>query len=130
MPPARKRIGQEHGFTLIELLLVIVIFAILVTIAMPAYLSFRQRANDSAAKTAIRNIQPATVLYNGDHKSGYTGMTTTKLKQDYNYDVKTVSIFLTTKSTYCLKSRVGVRVWYKGGPSGTVTQTKPTPTCP
>jgi type IV pilus assembly protein PilA len=130
MPPAIKSIRAEQGFTLIELLIVIVIFSILLTIALPGYLSFRERANDSAAKSAIRNIQPAVVLYNGDHKTGYTGMTTTKLKQDYAYDVKRVSIFLANKTTYCLKSRVGIRVWYRGGPGGDITQTKPAGICP
>jgi prepilin-type N-terminal cleavage/methylation domain-containing protein len=130
MPPLLKRIGDDRGFTLIELLIVIVIFSILVTIAMPSYLSFRQRANDSAAKTSIRNVVPAVVLYNGDHKSGYTGMTTTGLKVAYGFDVKKVSIFLPTKTSYCLKSRVGVQVWYKGGPGGDLTKVKPTPACP
>src|SRR4051794_14982009 len=130
MPPAPKRIQDDQGYTLVELLIVVVIFSILVTIALPSYLSFRERANDSAAKTAIRNLVPAAVLYNGDHKTGYTGMTTTKLKLDYAYDVKRVSIFLANKTTYCLKSRVGVRVWYKGGPGGTITTTKPAGVCP
>src|SRR4051794_6039402 len=130
MPPAIKSIRAEQGFTLIELLIVIVIFSILLTIALPGYLSFRVRANDSAAKTAIRNIGPAVVLYNGDHKSGYTGMTTTGLRVAYGFDVKKVSIFLATKTTYCLKSRVGVQVWYKGGPGGSPTTPKPAGTCP
>ena len=130
MPPAAKRIRDDRGYTLVELLIVVVIFSILVTIALPGYLSFRERANDSAAKTAIRNINPAVVLYNGDHKTGYTGMTTTGLKVAYGFDVKKVSIFLATKSTYCLKSRVGVQVWYKGGPAGAITTTKPAGVCP
>jgi type IV pilus assembly protein PilA len=130
MPLVPKKIRDDRGFTTIELLIVIVILSILVTIALPGYLSFRQRADDSAAKTSIRNIVPAVVLFNGDHRSGYTGMTTTALKVAYGYDVKKVSIFSTTTSSYCLKSRIGIRVWYKGGPGGSITQTKPTPACP
>jgi prepilin-type N-terminal cleavage/methylation domain-containing protein len=125
-----KRLKSEQGFTMIELLIVMILFVILVTIALPAYLTFRERANDSSAKTAIRNISPALIEYNGDHKSGYTGVTPAKLKASYNFDVKKVSIFLPTTTTYCLKSRVGVRVWYKGGPSGVVSTSKPTGICP
>jgi hypothetical protein len=57
-------------------------------------------------------------------------MTTTKLKVSYNFDVKRVSIFLPTQTSFCLKSKVGVRVWYRGGPGGDLTQTKPVGVCP
>ena len=45
----------EGGFTLIELLMVIVIIAILATIAVPTYLGQRQKAQDAACKSLIRN---------------------------------------------------------------------------
>lgn len=51
-----EQFKNEDGFTLIELLVVILIIGILSAIAIPAFLSQRSRAWDSAAETAARNI--------------------------------------------------------------------------
>ena len=51
----RSRLDSEEGFTLIELMVVVLIIAILIAIAIPTFLGARQRAQDRAAQSDLRN---------------------------------------------------------------------------
>ena len=50
-----RRRDEEEGFTLIELMVVVLIIAILIAIAIPTFLGARQRAQDRAAQSDLRN---------------------------------------------------------------------------
>jgi type IV pilus assembly protein PilA len=65
----RSRIQDEKGFTLIELLVVILIIGILAAIALPAFLGQRSRAQDTEAKSAVREAQTAIETYYTDNQN-------------------------------------------------------------
>jgi type IV pilus assembly protein PilA len=70
---------EESGFTLIELLIVLVIIGILMAIAVPSYLGFKERAERSAAQSNLRAAIPAAEAFYADNGT-YVGMTIAALK--------------------------------------------------
>ena len=75
----RSRAQDEKGFTLIELLVVILIIGILAAIALPAFLGQRARAQDTEAKSAVREAQTAMETYYTDNQT-YVGADETAVR--------------------------------------------------
>ena len=84
---ATRRGDDEQGFTLIELMVVVLIIAILIAIAIPTFLGARQRAQDRAAQSDLRNGLTAEKTYYTDSQTYATAaqMITANIETSLNW---------------------------------------------
>jgi type IV pilus assembly protein PilA len=80
---ARSDEDRQGGFTLIELMVVVMIIAILVGIAIPAFLGARKRAQDTASKSNLRNaLSTAQTVFTDTQAYGDSATLKTSLSNE------------------------------------------------
>ena len=110
----RTALSAEGGFTLLELAIVLLIAAILLSVALGSFLGGRERAQESAAQAYLRTSLPAIEAYRADRGS-YAGMTPAALAA-YDSGVQNVAVKSAAAATYCVERTAGSPVHRKNGP--------------
>ena len=118
----QSRLQREEGFTLIELLVVLVIIAVLLAIAVPSYLGFKDRAEKRAAASNVRAALPSVEAYYSDQSpNSYNGMDVAALRLiDQGIKLTTVQV-LNAGAAFCVHNVQGTHNYkFNGTAAGRV----------
>jgi type IV pilus assembly protein PilA len=113
----RARLGgsAEQGFTVVELLTVLIVIGILLAIAVPSYIGFRDRTANNAAKENLRAAQPSADAYYA-RKGTYVGMTKASLVSIDSGISGTLKVTATADHSYTMCDDPSGKAWQVVGP--------------
>jgi len=120
--------SSEQGFTMIELLVVLIIIGILLAIAVPSYLGFRDRAANNEVKANLRTALPVAREYYEDNGT-YVGMTPAALVAIDSAVSSTLTVPSAETGSYCLADTDGSHPWSVAGPDPSSSDYKNNLTC-
>jgi type IV pilus assembly protein PilA len=107
---------------------VIIIIGILLAIAVPSYLGFRDRAANNAAKANLRAALPAAEAYYSDNGT-YVGMTPAALALVDSGVSPSLTVPTAAAASYCLTDIVSGKTWSVLGPGPSSADFKNNATC-
>lgn len=79
---------------MIELLVVVVVLALLIAIAVPAYLTIKAQAAQTDARAQVRTAVPSLNEYMVDHNNTYSGVTIATLRTTYDASLLPARVYV------------------------------------
>ena len=114
----KLRKKNQKGFTLIELMIVIAIIGILAAIAIPNFLAYRTKGQNSAAKSEAKNFYQTAMAYFADTTTTTTTVGNQALVGTMTHNVKiergTGVLHDVGDGTVTVTPTGGLRFWYTG----------------
>jgi len=119
--------SDQGGFTLVELILVVIIITILALIAIPVFISQREKGWETNVKSDLHNASIAQVTYYQENET-YTSQMSDLFDKGYKQSSNiSISIESANDSGYCLEAdnnNDSSNVWYVDGGAGTPNPTE------